>query len=357
MLADFLQSLFGIGNQSLFWFSICFSLATSLAFSLLFCPYFIRRMRAKQACQPIRQDIALSHDHKSNTPTMGGVVILLSMLCSLVLWADWDGLAIKLVVMIFCTYGGIGALDDYLKLKYQHSDGLPARWKYSLQSIFALIAVVLLYSQSDGHHMLMVPFLGKGVLDLGIWFIPLAYCVIVGASNAVNLTDGLDGLAIFPSVLVGVGLGVIAYLSMHHPMAAAYSLPELTQISGLVIFCVSLVGAGLGFLWFNALPAKIFMGDVGALAIGGGLGAVSVCLHQEFLLFVMGGVFVAETLSVILQVASFKMRGKRIFKMAPLHHHFELQGLLESQIIIRFWLVSFGLVFSTLALLRLGLLF
>lgn len=355
MLPYLLKHLFALDATTLLWIQILGASLTSSLLMFVLCPLFIQKMRGLQASQPIRQGMILSHEHKSNTPTMGGVMILFSMLVSLCLWAEWQSMAFFGVVFSLVAFGAIGALDDSLKIKFDHSDGLSARWKYALQSLTALIVIACCF---DGaHHSLVLPFAQLPIENIGFWFFPLAYFVIVGASNSVNLTDGLDGLAIMPSVLVGLGLGVVAFLSVSHASAHYYLLFPLHYGSDLVVFCAVLVGSGLGFLWFNAFPAKIFMGDVGALAIGGALGTIAVCMHQEVLLFMMGGVFVAETVSVILQVGSFKLTGNRIFKMAPLHHHFELKGWGEAQIVLRFWLATFLLVVASLILLRLRILF
>lgn len=353
MLPSFLQHWIELTPSHWLWVKLIGSFLTSILLIRIFCPRFIQKMRTMQASQPIRQGMILSHNHKANTPTMGGIMIVLSILLASCLWVEWESRLIFGVLLVLFAYGCIGALDDWLKIKYQHSDGLSARWKYAMQSFIALLAITFCFdSDLNNQHLLFVPMVDFQSFDLGLWSWLLSYFVIVGASNAVNLTDGLDGLAIVPSVLVGAGLGVLAYLSLSEPNALYYGLIKVDQAADLIVFCAALVGAGVGFLRFNVYPAQIFMGDVGALALGGALGAVAVCLHQEILLFIMGGVFVAETLSVILQVASFKLTGRRVFKMAPLHHHFELSGWGEAQIVLRFWLMTFVLVVISLVVLR-----
>lgn len=320
------------------------ALFTSWAIVMLMAPSIINRMHEAQFNQPIRSDIALSHEHKSNTPTMGGIMILVAVVCSTLLWGDLHDKSMWLAMFVMLSFGGIGALDDYLKLKYASSKGLKASWKYFLQSLFAGVTIWLLYQDGYAQSAVLVfPFMSQVMPHIGLWFIPLAYFVIVGTSNAVNLTDGLDGLAIMPVVLVSLALGIVASIIADSQTAQAFQLPY-EPVGELIIFCGALVGGGIGFLWFNAYPAQIFMGDVGALGAGASLGVVSILLHQEILLFLMGGIFVAETLSVILQVASYQMTGRRIFRMAPLHHHFELKGWPEPQITIRFWIATFVLV-------------
>ncbi len=324
---------------------------TSLCICLTIGPGMIRRMRAAQMSQPIRSDLPLSHNHKANTPTMGGILILVSVTFSVLLWGNMQHTGLWTALLVMLAFGGIGALDDYLKIHHGNADGLSARWKMILQSVFALITVGVLYEHVGGAETILVLPYTDWTPVIGWWFIPLGYFVLVGASNAVNLTDGLDGLAIMPAVLVSLALGVLALVAADPELADAFAIPHVNAAE-LMIFCAALVGGGLGFLWFNAYPAQIFMGDIGALGIGAALGVVSLWLRQEALLFVMGGVFVAETVSVMLQVASFRLTGTRIFRMAPLHHHFELKGLPEPQIIVRFWVVTFVLVLVGLVSLQ-----
>jgi phospho-N-acetylmuramoyl-pentapeptide-transferase len=258
------------------------------------------------------------------------------------------------VLLVTLLFGVIGWVDDYRKVARKDSRGLPARWKYLWQSVFALGVAVFLYStaQQPVETQLIVPFFKTVALNLGWLYIPLVYFVVVGSSNAVNLTDGLDGLAILPAVMVGGALGVFAYATGHVNFSQYLSIPYIPGVGEVVVFCGALVGAGLGFLWFNTYPAQVFMGDVGALALGAALGILAVLVRQELVLLVMGGVFVMETVSVILQVASYKLTGRRIFRMAPLHHHFELKGWPEPRVIVRFWIITVILVLVGLATLK-----
>ncbi|HIE55042.1 MAG TPA: phospho-N-acetylmuramoyl-pentapeptide-transferase, partial [Chromatiaceae bacterium] len=295
-----------------------------------------------------------SHFSKSGTPTMGGALILVAVAISVLLWSKLDNRYVWIVLLTTLAFGLVGLVDDYRKLVLQDSRGLPARWKYFWQSVFGLAASWMLYSTASlpAETQLIVPFFKDVVVDLGPAFILLSYLVIVGSSNAVNLTDGLDGLAILPTVMVAGALGVFAYVSGHLYLSKYLLIPHLPGVGELTIFCGALVGAGLGFLWFNAYPAQVFMGDVGALALGAALGVVAVSVRQELVLFIMGGLFVVETVSVIMQVASYKITGRRIFRMAPLHHHYELKGWPEPRIIVRFWIVTVILVLVGLASLK-----
>lgn len=331
------------------------STLTAFAISLLVGPYMIRRLTYHQVGQSIRDDGPQSHLSKAGTPTMGGALILLSIAITTVLWGDLTNRYVLVVLCVMLGFGAIGWVDDYRKLVQKNSKGLPARWKYLWQSVLGIIAALVLY---HGAHLptetqLVIPFFKNISLHLGIFYIVLAYFVIVGTSNAVNLTDGLDGLAILPTVLIAGALGVFAYLTGNAGDAKYLAIPFVPGAGEVVIFCGALVGAGLGFLWFNTYPAQVFMGDVGALGLGAALGAIAVAVRQELILVLMGGVFVLETISVILQVASFKLTGKRIFKMAPLHHHFELKGWPEPRIIVRFWIITVVLVLCGLATLKL----
>jgi phospho-N-acetylmuramoyl-pentapeptide-transferase len=285
---------------------------------------------------------------------MGGALILVAIATGTLLWADLGNRFVWIVLGVTISFGLIGFWDDYLKLVVGNSRGLIARYKYFWQSVAGLGAAVALYAtaQSPAETTLIVPFFKHIVVPLGPLFIVLAYLVIVGASNAVNLTDGLDGLAIMPAVLVAGALGVFAYASGNVVFANYLAIPHIPGTGEVLVFCASIFGAGLGFLWFNTYPAQVFMGDIGALALGGALGVVAVIVRQEIVLFVMGGVFVLETVSVMLQVASFRLTGKRIFRMAPIHHHFELKGWAEPKVIVRFWIISFVLVLTGLATLK-----
>ena len=328
---------------------------TALLIALLVGPAMIRSLAARQIGQHIRELGPQSHQSKQGTPTMGGALILVAMLASTLLWADLGNRYVWIVAGVTAAFGLIGFYDDYLKLVVGNSRGLAARWKYLLQSIASLAAgLALLYSAATpAATALHVPFFKDVAVQLGpVGFVMLSYFVIVGSSNAVNLTDGLDGLAIMPSVMVAGALGVFAYASGNAIFASYLLIPHVAGVGEVLIFCATLVGAGLGFLWFNTYPAQVFMGDVGALALGAALGAIAVAVRQEIVLFVMGGVFVLETVSVILQVASFKLTGKRIFRMAPIHHHFELKGWAEPKVIVRFWIITVVLVLAGLATLK-----
>ncbi|MGV6858855.1 MAG: phospho-N-acetylmuramoyl-pentapeptide-transferase [bacterium] len=327
---------------------------TSLVVSLVFGPAVIRRLSALKMGQPIRSDGPQSHLVKAGTPTMGGALILLSVTLGTLLWSDLGNRYVWVVLLVTLAYGVVGGIDDYQKLRYGNSKGISAKAKFLSQTVVALVAgwYLYTYAQSPAETDFIVPVFKDVVLHLGWWFIPLTFLVVVGSSNAVNLTDGLDGLAILPTVLVGGALGAIAYFTGHVKFAEYLNIPYIPGVGELAIFCGTMVGAGLGFLWFNTYPAQVFMGDVGALAMGAALGIVAVVTRQELVLMIMGGVFVMETLSVILQVASFKMTGKRIFRMAPLHHHFELKGWPEPRVIVRFWIITLVLVLISLATLK-----
>jgi phospho-N-acetylmuramoyl-pentapeptide-transferase len=327
---------------------------TALVISFLVGPAMIRRLSQYKIGQTVRDDGPESHLTKTGTPTMGGALILVAVAVATLLWADLGNRYVWIVLLTTLAFGAIGMWDDYRKLVLKDARGLAARWKYLWQSLFGLAAAMALYLSASlpAETQLLIPFLKDAVLDLGPLFIVLAYFVIVGSSNAVNLTDGLDGLAILPTVLVAGALGVFAYATGHVQIAGYLLIPHLPGVGELAILCGALVGAGLGFLWFNAYPAQVFMGDVGALALGAALGTLAVSVRQEIVLFIMGGVFVVETVSVMLQVASFKLTGRRIFRMAPLHHHFELKGWPEPRVIVRFWIITVILVLVGLASLK-----
>jgi phospho-N-acetylmuramoyl-pentapeptide-transferase len=328
---------------------------TALVISFMVGPTMIRKLAERQVGQRVRTDGPQSHLSKAGTPTMGGALILVAITAATLLWADLGNRFVWITLGVTVAFGLIGFWDDYLKLVVGNSRGLIARYKYFWQSVAGLGAAVALYvtAESAMETTLIVPFFKHVVLPLGPFFIVVAYFVIVGASNAVNLTDGLDGLAIMPAVLVAGALGVFAYASGNAVFANYLGIPHIPGTGEVLVICASIFGAGLGFLWFNTYPAQVFMGDIGALALGAALGIVAVIVRQEIVLFVMGGVFVMETVSVILQVASFKLRGKRIFKMAPIHHHYELKGWAEPKVIVRFWIITVILVLVGLATLKL----
>jgi phospho-N-acetylmuramoyl-pentapeptide-transferase len=285
---------------------------------------------------------------------MGGALILSAIFISTLLWADLSNRYVWVVLIVTAVFGAVGWVDDYRKVAKRDSRGLPGRWKYFWQSIAGFGAAIFLYytAQTPAETQLFIPFFKNVAWDLGIFYIVFTYFVIVGTSNAVNLTDGLDGLAIMPSVMVAAALGLIAYLAGNVKFSEYLHIAYVPGAGELVVFCCALVGAGLGFLWFNTYPAQVFMGDVGALALGAALGLIAVIVRHEIVLFIMGGIFVLETVSVILQVASFKLTGRRIFRMAPIHHHFELKGWPEPRVIVRFWIITLVLVLIGLATLK-----
>ena len=327
---------------------------TALLLSLVLGPWFIRRLVRQQVGQPIRKLGPESHLLKAGTPTMGGALILFSIVMSTLLWADLSNSYVWVVLLVTLAFGLIGWVDDYKKLVLQDSAGLPARWKYLAQSIVGLAAASFLWANAEtpAATELIVPFFKGIALPLGAFYIVTTYFMVVGFSNAVNLTDGLDGLAIMPSVFVAAALGIFAYVAGNSVFSEYLAMPSIPGAGELSIFCGALAGAGLGFLWFNTYPAQIFMGDIGALAVGAALGVIAVIVRQELVFILMAGVFVMETVSVILQVVSFKLTGKRIFRMAPIHHHFELKGWPEPRVIVRFWIISVILVLAGLATLK-----
>lgn len=327
---------------------------TALAFSLWWGPAVIARLAKLKGGQPIRTDGPETHFKKAGTPTMGGMLILLSLGASTLLWADLRNRYVWVVLGVLVTFGLIGWMDDWIKIVKRDPNGLKSRHKYALQSVFGLIAALVLYFTADAasNTTLYLPLLKNVAIPMGAMFIVLAYFWIVGFSNAVNLTDGLDGLAIMPTVMVAAGLGIFAYASGNAVFSQYLQIPAVPGAGELAIVCAAIAGAGLGFLWFNTYPAMVFMGDIGALALGAALGTIAVIVRQEAILVVMGGIFVIETLSVMIQVASFKLTGKRVFRMAPIHHHFELKGWPEPRVIVRFWIISFILVLISLATLK-----
>lgn len=328
---------------------------TALLISFLIGPAMIRYLTKLKVGQNIRNDGPQTHLSKAGTPTMGGALILIAVSITTLLWSDLTNRYVWLVLLVTIGFGMVGWVDDYRKLVKKNTRGLPGRWKYFWQSLIGIAAALFLFFTANAptETQLFVPFFKSVHIALGIFFIPLTYFVLVGASNAVNLTDGLDGLAILPTVLVAGALGIFAYLTGSETFAHYLDIPFVPGAAEIVVFCGALVGAGLGFLWFNTYPALVFMGDVGSLSLGAALGIIAVIVRQELVLFLMGGVFVMETVSVILQVASFKLTGKRIFRMAPIHHHFELKGWPEPRVIVRFWIITVILVLFGLATLKL----
>lgn len=327
---------------------------TALIIAFVVGPVMIKKLRYNQISQAIRDDGPESHLLKAGTPTMGGALILVAIVVSTLLWANLENRYVWVVIGVTVLFGAIGWVDDYRKVIEQDPRGLPGRWKYFWQSVFGFGAAVILYQTAvePAETQLIVPFFKDIAINMGLFYVALTYCVIVGTSNAVNLTDGLDGLAIMPTVMVAAALGVFAYLSGHVGFSEYLHIPYIAGSGELIIIAGAMVGAGLGFLWFNTYPAQVFMGDVGALSLGATLGVMAVIVRQEIVLFIMGGVFVMETVSVIMQVASFKLTGKRIFRMAPIHHHFELKGWPEPKIIVRFWIITFILVLVGLSTLK-----
>ena len=331
------------------------SALTALAISLLLGPTMIRQLSHHQIGQVVRELGPKSHLTKAGTPTMGGALILVAIVVATLLWCDLGNRYIWIVLGVVVSFGAIGWVDDYLKISERNSRGLSARWKYLWQSVFGFLAALVLFSAAStpAETSLIVPFFKEAAVPLGVGFVVLTYLVIVFMSNAVNLTDGLDGLAILPTVMVAAALGLIAYLAGHMEFAAYLQIPHIPGAGELAVFCGALIGAGLGFLWFNAYPAQVFMGDIGALALGAALGVVAVVVRHEIVMLIMGGLFVVEAVSVIMQVVSFRLTGKRVFRMAPIHHHFELMGWPEPRVIVRLWIVTLVLVLVGLSTLKL----
>jgi phospho-N-acetylmuramoyl-pentapeptide-transferase len=351
---------------------------TALVISFVIGPRMIRKLTEYKIGQSVRDDGPQTHLIKAGTPTMGGALILVSIIVTTLLWADLRNRFVWVVLLVTLGFGTVGWIDDYRKVVQRNPKGLPAGRKLLLQSLIGLVAAIYLAfsvsAPSTSQFLqlfqawlasglsvdlspkadLIVPFFKTVSYPLGVWgFIILSYCVIVGASNAVNLTDGLDGLAIMPTVMVGAALGLFAYVAGRADFSTYLFMPHIPGAGELTVVCAAIAGAGLGFLWFNAYPAEVFMGDVGALALGAALGAIAVIVRQEIVLFIMGGVFVVETLSVVIQVASFKLTGKRVFRMAPIHHHYELKGWKENQVVVRFWIITMLLVLFGLSTLKL----
>jgi len=351
---------------------------TALVISFVIGPRMIRKLTEYKIGQSVRDDGPQTHLIKAGTPTMGGALILVSIIVTTLLWADLRNRFVWVVLLVTLGFGTVGWVDDYRKVVQRNPKGLSAGKKLVLQSLIGLVAAIYLAfsvsAPSTSQFLqlfqawlasglsvdlspkadLIVPFFKTVSYPLGVWgFIILSYCVIVGSSNAVNLTDGLDGLAIMPTVMVGAALGLFAYVAGRADFSTYLFMPHIPGAGELTVVCAAIAGAGLGFLWFNAYPAEVFMGDVGALALGAALGAIAVIVRQEIVLFIMGGVFVVETLSVMIQVASFKLTGKRVFRMAPIHHHYELKGWKENQVVVRFWIITMLLVLFGLSTLKL----
>jgi len=329
---------------------------TALIITFLIGPALIRRLTAYKVGQAVRDDGPQSHLAKAGTPTMGGALILTAITITVLLWADLENRLVWLVLWVTLSFGAIGWVDDYRKVVARNPKGLSVRAKLFWQSVIGVTAACFFayYTSLPAQTAFIVPFFKQVTYPLGaLGFIVMTYFVIVGTSNAVNLTDGLDGLAILPTVMIGSALGVFAYVAGHAVFAKYLGFPYIPGAGELAVFCGAIAGAGLAFLWFNAYPAEVFMGDVGALALGAALGTIAVIVRQEIVLFIMGGVFVVETLSVMLQVASFKLTGRRIFRMAPLHHHYELKGWKENQVVVRFWIITMMLILVGLSTLKL----
>jgi phospho-N-acetylmuramoyl-pentapeptide-transferase len=329
---------------------------SALLISFVVGPAVIRKLTAYKIGQAVRDDGPQSHFIKAGTPTMGGALILVSITVTTLLWADLQNRLVWIVIWVTLAFGAIGWIDDWRKVVQRNPKGLSARVKFFWQTVIGIAtACYIAYSTHlPAQTEFIVPFFKQVAYPLGaIGFIAMTYFVIVGTSNAVNLTDGLDGLAIMPTVMIGGALGIFAYVAGNAVFAKYLGFPYIAGAGELAVFCGAIAGAGLAFLWFNAYPAEVFMGDVGALALGAALGTIAVIVRQEIVLFIMGGVFVVETLSVMLQVASFKLTGKRIFRMAPLHHHYELKGWKENQVVVRFWIITMMLVLVGLSTLKL----
>ncbi len=355
-LAEYLTQFYsGFNVFSYLTFRAILSVLTAMVLSLYYGPKLIRRLQRMQIGQTIRDDGPESHLSKSGTPTMGGILILGAIVLSTLLWADLSNKYVWVVLTVVVGYGIVGFIDDYRKVIRKDSKGLIARWKYFWQSVIAIAVAVFLYvtAEQPAETALLVPFFKDVLPQLGLLYLLVVYFTVVGTSNAVNLTDGLDGLAIVPTIMVAAALSLMAYLTSNVNFSDYLHIPYIPQADELTVVCTAIVGAGLGFLWFNTYPAQVFMGDVGSLALGGALGIIAVLVRQELVLFIMGGVFVMETMSVILQVGSYKLRGERVFKMAPIHHHYELSGWPEPRVIVRFWIISLVLVLIGLATLKL----
>jgi phospho-N-acetylmuramoyl-pentapeptide-transferase len=357
MLTEHLTEIYsGFNVFSYLTMRAILSALTALVLSFAVGPYLIQRLTIRRVGQPIREVGPQSHLPKAGTPTMGGALILLAIAVSTVLWADLGNRFVWIVLGVTLVFGVIGFIDDYKKVILRDPKGLTPKTKFFWQSIAGLAAAAIMYSTAENpqvEHALLIPYFKDLSIPLGvISYVVFTYLVIVGFSNAVNLTDGLDGLAIMPAVMVGGALGLIAWAAGNVVFSTYLDIPYVAGAGEMLVFCAALAGAGLGFLWFNTYPAQVFMGDIGALALGAALGLVAVVARQELVLLIMGGVFVVETVSVIIQVASYKMTGRRVFRMAPLHHHFEHKGWAEPKVIVRFWIITVILVLIGLASLK-----
>ena len=335
-------------------FRTSLAILTAMVFSLIFGPCIIRRLKRLSMTQQIRDDGPKTHMNKAGTPTMGGILIIVCILVSVFLWGDLKNIYIWVMIVSLAGFGFIGFLDDYLKVKRKNHYGLSALYKFGNQIALALLIGVFLYMNPKDPYadVLSVPFFKKWFFDLGWFYIPFSIIVIIGSSNAVNLTDGIDGLAIGLVAVAALATGALVYISGHKGLAQYLQVLYLPLTGELTVFCGAMFGASLGFLWYNSYPADVFMGDVGSLGLGGSLGTIAVITKHEIVLAVVGGIFVIETISVILQVFSFKLTGKRIFKMAPIHHHFELKGWPEPKVIVRFWIIGIMLALLSLATLK-----
>lgn len=337
-------------------FRSIYAAITSLIMVFLVAPLVIRRLLALKVGQYIRHNGPANHHLKAGTPTMGGIMILLAMILSAGLWARWDNQFVILILLVTIWFGGLGFLDDYLKLIKKQSQGLLVRYKLLAEVVGALGIGIYLYfypSNPEWAHRLAVPFLKNVSLELGWFYIIFVMVVVVGSSNAVNLTDGLDGLASGCIIFATLGLGLMTYIAGHSEFSGYLGVVKVAGSGELAVYCASLAGAVLAFLWYNAYPAQIFMGDTGSLAIGAVLGTVAVIIKQELVLFIIGGIFVAEAISVILQVLVYRIKKRRIFNMTPLHHHFELAGWKEPKIVVRFWIIAIVLFLISLSTLKL----
>jgi phospho-N-acetylmuramoyl-pentapeptide-transferase len=335
-------------------FRTIYASLTAFVICFLLGPWVIRKLSFMQVGQYIREDGPQSHHKKAGTPTMGGTLIIGSVAASTILWADLSNQLVWITLLVLLGFGTVGFVDDYLMQVKKRSKGLTAKGKLALQTALALMIGYLLVLDPNFTTQVTVPFFKRISPELGWWYVPFAAFVIVGASNAVNLTDGLDGLAIGPTIIAAVTYMIFAYVAGHIKIAEYLQINYVPSCGEVSVFCGALAGAGLGFLWFNAYPAQVFMGDVGSLSLGGSLGTVAVITKQEILLVLVGGLFVIEALSVIFQVGFFKMtKGKRIFRMAPLHHHFELKGWPEPKVIVRFWIIAIALALISMSTLKL----
>ena len=330
-----------------------YAILTALLISFVIGPWIIEKLRAFQIKQVVREDVPSRHLSKNGTPTMGGSLILMALLIPTLLWADLTNRYIWIVLLTTLGFGALGFLDDYKKIRDKNGMGIKARYKFPIQVAMGLAASWILFNTIDHDSRLIFPFFKRVMPDLGNWYILFGMFVIVGTANAVNLTDGLDGLAIGPVLIASGTFILFCYLAGHYQFASYLQIPFVKGSGELTILCGALLGSGLGFLWFNTYPAQVFMGDVGSLALGAALGTIAVVTKQEFLLVIVGGIFVAETLSVIIQVVSYKLRKKRVFRMAPIHHHFELKGWAEPKIIVRFWIIAIILGLVAIGTLKL----